>query len=51
MSFVIFLASVYAFLETAVVGYTEFHDNNNKVAGIVLYVLAVFCLIVPNLMV
>lgn len=51
MSFVIFLASVYAFLETAVVGYTEFHDNNNKVTGVILYFLAIFCLIVPNLVV
>ena len=49
MNFIIFLVSLYAFLETAVIGYIEFTDNNNKIIGVVLFILAIFCLIVPNL--
>ncbi len=48
MGIVIFLASIYVFLETAITGYVEYKDNNKKV-GIILYILAIFCLIVPNL--
>lgn len=50
MNFIIFLVSIYAFLETVVLGYTEF-KGNNKVTGIVLFILAIFCLIVPNLVI
>lgn len=47
MTIVILIASIYAFLETAITGYLEYTKNNNKIAGILLYILAVFCLIVP----
>lgn len=48
MSFVILIASVYAFLETVLAGYFEYKENNNKITGIILYILSLFCLIVPN---
>lgn len=47
MEFVIFLASIYAFLETAISGYFEFKEN--KFVGILLFILAIFCLIVPSM--
>lgn len=49
MGFVIFFTSTYAFLETAITGYFEFKEN--KFVGILLFTLALFCLIVPNLLV
>ena len=51
MEIVIFLTSIYACLETAITGYMEYKENNNKGVGIFLYVLAVFCLIMPTLVV
>ncbi len=47
MEFVIFLASIYAFLETAISGYFEFKEN--KFVWILLFILAIFCLIVPSM--
>ena len=51
MEIVIFLTSIYACIETSITGYLEYKENNNKGVGIFLYVLAIFCLIVPNLVV
>lgn len=51
MEIVIFLTSIYACIETAITGYLEYKENNNKCVGIFLYILAVFCLIVPNFVV
>lgn len=51
MGIVIFVASIYAFLETAITGYFEYTQNNNKSVGILLYILSVFCLIAPNFIV
>ncbi len=51
MEIVIFLTSIYACIETAITGYLEYTENQNKGVGIFLYVLATFCLIVPNLVV
>ena len=51
MEIVVFLTSIYAFIETAITGYFEYKENNNKGVGIFLYILAVFCLIVPNFVV
>ncbi len=48
MEIIIFFASIYAFLETAITGYFEYTKNQNKGVGILLYVLALFCLIAPN---
>lgn len=50
MAIIIFFTSIYACIETAITGYHEYTDNNKKV-GIFLYILAVFCLIVPILVV
>ena len=50
MAIVILVASIYAFLETVITGYFEY-KNNNKPVGILLYVISVFCLIVPNIIV
>ena len=47
MILVICIASIYVFLETVITGYLEYTQNNNKIVGIMLYILAVFCLIVP----
>lgn len=49
MVLVIFLSSIYAFLETAITAYLEYTENNNKKIGIFLYILSVFCLIIPVL--
>lgn len=46
MEFVILITCIYAFLETAISGYFEFKEN--KFVGILLFILAIFCLIVPN---
>ena len=51
MEIVIFLTSIYACIETAITGYLEYKENNNKGVGIFLYILVVFCLIVPNFVV
>lgn len=51
MKIVIFIISIYAFIQTAVTGYTEYSKNDNKIAGIVIYLLATFSLVVPNIMV
>lgn len=51
MKIVIFIISIYAFIQTTVTGYLEYSKNNNKIAGIVIYLLAIFILIVPNIMV
>ena len=49
MRFIIFLVSIYAFLETIVIGYIEFKDKNKKLTGTILFLLAIFCLVAPNL--
>lgn len=49
MNFIVFIACIYAFLETAIAGYFEYKEN--KVVGVILYLLSIFCLIVPNLVV
>ena len=51
MTIVIFIICIYVFLETAITGYIEYSQNNNKVAGVILYVLSAFCLVVPNFVV
>lgn len=43
--------SVYVFLKTLYYGIYEFKDNNNKIAGIVISILAVVCLVVPSILV
>ena len=43
---IIIIASIYICLETAIDGYYEY-TNNNKFVGILLYVLAAFCLVTP----
>lgn len=46
MSIVIFFTCIYVFLETAISGYFEYKEN--KFVGVLLYVIAVVCLVVPN---
>lgn len=46
MNIVTFFTCIYAFLETAISGYFEYKEN--KFVGILLYLIAVFCLVVPN---
>ena len=48
MSIVIFFTCIYAFLETAISGYFEYKEN--KFVGVLLYLIAIFCLVVPNLL-
>lgn len=43
--------SVYVFFKTLYYGIYEFKDNNNKVAGIAISILAVVCLVVPSILV
>ena len=47
MWIIVIIASIYTCLETAIAGYVEYTDNQNKAVGIFLYILAVFCLIAP----
>ena len=49
MHFIIFLFSLYAFIETMSYGIFEYKKNSNKVVGIFICILAIFTLIVPNL--
>ncbi len=49
MHFIIFLFSIYAFIETMSYGIFEYKKNSNKIAGIFICILAFFTLIVPNL--
>ena len=51
MILVVLIASIYAFLETVITGYLEYTQKNNKIVGIFLYILALFSLIVPVLVV
>lgn len=51
MTLIIGITCIYVFLETAITGYIEYSQNNNKIGGIILYVLSAFCLIVPNFVV
>lgn len=51
MRIVIALLSLFVFLKTLYYGIYEFKQNQNKVAGISIIVLAVVCLIVPNILV
>lgn len=51
MTLIIGIICIYVFLETAVTGYIEYSQNNNRPAGILLYVLSAFCLVVPNFVV
>ena len=51
MNIIIFLTSIYAFSETAITGYIEYTENNNKLVGIIIFLLAFFCLIIPNLVI
>lgn len=51
MELIVFIASIYAFLETAITGYFEYTQNKNKGVGILLYILAIFCLIAPNVVI
>ena len=51
MNLIIGIICIYVFLETAVTGYIEYSHNDNKVEGILLYVLSAFCLVVPNFVV
>lgn len=46
MSIVILVTSIYAFLETVIAGYFEYKEN--KLVGVLLYIVSIFCLVVPN---
>lgn len=50
MNFIIFLFSIVVFLKTAGYGYYEYKKQNNKVTGSVIIVLALICLIAPNIL-
>ena len=51
MNLVVFSTCIYAFLEITITGYIEYTENKNKATGIILYALALFCLIAPNFVV
>lgn len=49
MHFIIFLFSVYAFIQTISYGIFEFKKNSNKIVGIIICILGIFSLIIPNI--
>lgn len=51
MKIVMALLSLFVFLKTLYYGIYEFKQNNNKIAGGIIMLLSVVCLIVPNILV
>lgn len=51
MHFIIFLFTVYAFIQTVAYGIFEYTKNSNKFVGIVICILGLLTLIVPNLII
>lgn len=49
MGLIIFFTCIYVFLETAIGGYFEYKEN--KFVGILLFIIAIICLVVPNFVV
>lgn len=51
MRIIVFIFSVYAFIQTVSYGMFEYNQNNNKTAGIIIYFLSVISLIAPNILI
>lgn len=51
MRIVIGLLSLFVFFKTLYYGIYEFKQNQNKIAGFSIIVLAIVCLIVPNILI
>lgn len=49
MHFIIFLFSVYAFMQSISYGIFEFKKNSNKIVGILICILGILSLIIPNM--
>lgn len=49
MHFIIFLFSIYVFIQTTSYGIFEYKKNSNKIAGIFICILAIISLILPNI--
>lgn len=51
MKIIVALLSLFVFLKTLYYGIYEFKQNNNKISGISIMVIAVVCLIIPSILV
>lgn len=51
MQILVFILSLFVLYKTVIYGIFEIKENNNKTAGIFIIVIAVVCIIYPNIMV
>lgn len=51
MRLIIFILTLVVFFKTISYGIFEYKQNNNKVGGIIIYVLGLISLITPNIMI
>lgn len=51
MHFIIFIFSIYAFIQTIAYGIFEYKKNSNKIVGIFICILGILSLIIPNIVV
>ncbi len=49
MPFIIFIISIYVFVKTISYGIFELKNNSNKFVGIIIFIIGLFSLIVPNI--
>lgn len=50
MKIIIMLISIFVFLKTLFYGIYEWKNQNNKIASITIFLLAMVCLIIPTIM-
>ncbi len=51
MKILVAILSLFVFLKTLYYGIYEFKQNNNRISGVSIIVIATICLIVPNILV
>lgn len=49
MNFFVVIASIYVAIKTIAYGIFEYKKNSNKIVGIFICILGIFCLIAPNI--
>ena len=49
MHVIIFIFSLYAFIQTIAYGIFEYKKNSNKIVGILICILGILSLILPNI--
>lgn len=49
MPFIVLIFSIYTFVKTISYGIFELKNNSNKFVGITIFIIGIFSLIVPNI--